>query len=255
MKGIILAAGRGSRLGSLTDDRPKCLVELAGRSLLDWQRAALEAGGLDDIAVVRGYRGEAFAATGLRTIDNPRWAETNMVRSLLCAQDLLRTETCLVSYADIVYHPDIIRALTETPSAIAVAYDKWWSLLWARRFSDPLSDAETFRLDGSRLKSIGQRAASVDEIEGQYMGLLRFTPRGWAAVERIVDAMDAEDVDRLDMTSLLQRLLMDGVDITAVPIEGRWCEVDSGTDLALYREIIEKVDQGRSTWAHDWRWQ
>ena len=85
MKAIILAAGRGSRLKGLTDDRPKCLVELGGVRLLDWQLAALKAAGIEDVVVVTGYRADLLQAEGVRTIHNPDWARTNMVRSLLCA--------------------------------------------------------------------------------------------------------------------------------------------------------------------------
>ena len=76
MRGIILAAGRGSRMGDLTDDRPKCLVELAGRSLLSLQRAALAAVGVSRTAIVRGYRGEMLEGMGMELFDNSRWAVT-----------------------------------------------------------------------------------------------------------------------------------------------------------------------------------
>ena len=92
MKALILAAGRGSRLRELTDDRPKCLVSLAGRPLLRWQHDALCAAGAKDVLVVRGYLAERLVpeAAGLpsgafATVDNPRWAQCNMLASLLCA--------------------------------------------------------------------------------------------------------------------------------------------------------------------------
>src|SRR5437870_5599387 len=89
MKAIILAAGRGSRMGALTADRPKCFAEIAGRTLLSLQMQALSASA-DSIAVVRGYRAEVFDGLPLHRFDNPRWAETNMVRSLMCADPWLR---------------------------------------------------------------------------------------------------------------------------------------------------------------------
>jgi choline kinase len=85
MRAIILAAGRGSRIRQLTDDRPKCLVELRGRPLLEWQVEALRGGGAREIGIVTGYRREMLAALGLREFHNPRWQDTNMVSSLECA--------------------------------------------------------------------------------------------------------------------------------------------------------------------------
>ncbi len=113
MRAIILAAGRGSRMGRLCAHQPKCLTILAGKSLLDWQLAALRAAGIQDLAVVRGYRLEKLTAPGLKYFDNRRWKETNMVSSLACADKWLSEETCIVSYADIVYHADIIKNLAD----------------------------------------------------------------------------------------------------------------------------------------------
>src|SRR5580658_4255630 len=76
-RAVILAAGRGSRMGHLGDDRPKCLVALEGKPLIERQIAALRRGGVEEIAVVRGYRAEMIDCPGLYYFANERWAETN----------------------------------------------------------------------------------------------------------------------------------------------------------------------------------
>ena len=58
MRVIIIAAGKGSRLNPLTDDKPKCMLELNGKSLLQYQIDALRGAGIDRIAVIRGYKKE-----------------------------------------------------------------------------------------------------------------------------------------------------------------------------------------------------
>ncbi|MFZ5427690.1 MAG: NTP transferase domain-containing protein [Thermodesulfobacteriota bacterium] len=108
---VILAAGRGSRMEELTRLKPKCLLELAGKPLLEWQLAALRAAGASGVTVVTGYRGEMIAGYGMNTVENPRWSETNMVSSLLCAAPLLESRECVVTYSDIVYGPSAVRAL------------------------------------------------------------------------------------------------------------------------------------------------
>ena len=104
MRAIILAAGRGSRLGHYGKDRPKCLVELGGISLIQRQLATLRSLGIEDIVLVTGYRAEMLALPGTRQILNPRWAETNMVESLFAAASSF-AEDFIVSYGDIVYEP------------------------------------------------------------------------------------------------------------------------------------------------------
>lgn len=237
MKAIILAAGRGSRMKSLTDERPKCLVELRGKPLLEWQLESLRAAGISDIAVVTGYKRELLAERGLSEFHNPRWAETNMVSSLACAESWLQGEPCIVSYSDIFYSPAAVQSLINSDATLAVTYDPNWLQLWTERFGDPLLDAETFRLTAAHtLAEIGNKPQSVDDVQGQYMGLLRFTPEGWAEVVRLRAELSPQQRDSMHMTNTLQRVIDAGrVPIEAVAYTGEWGEVDSSEDLSVYQ--------------------
>ena len=238
MKAIILAAGRGSRMKNLTDERPKCMVELRGKSLLEWQLQALREAEIDDIAIVTGYKREMFGQWKLKEFHNPRWAETNMVSSLACAYEWLEAEPCIVSYSDIFYDASAVTSLMMSDASLAVTYDPQWLKLWERRFGDPLLDAETFRLnDEGNLMEIGNKPITVDEVQGQYMGLLRFTPEGWAEVTRIRSKLSSIDCDKMHMTGTLQRVIDAGkLPIEAVPYQGEWGEVDSAEDLGAYQD-------------------
>lgn len=237
MKAIILAAGRGSRMKSLTDERPKCLVELRGKPLLEWQLESLRAAGISDIAVVTGYKRELLAGRGLSEFHNPRWAETNMVSSLAYAESWLQGEPCIVSYSDIFYSPVAVQSLINCEAALAVTYDPNWLQLWTERFGDPLLDAETFRLSATKtLAEIGNKPQSVDDVQGQYMGLLRFTSEGWAEVVRLRAELSPQQRDSMHMTNTLQRVIDAGrVPIEAVAYTGEWGEVDSSEDLSVYQ--------------------
>jgi len=161
--------------------------------------------------------------------------------SLAAASDWLRSGPVVISYADIFYGQDVVRDLAATPGDLVVAYDPAWRTLWTRRFADPLSDAETFRTDASgKLIEIGRRTTRIDEIEGQYMGLLKFTPAAWRAVEDLLAGVDAKTRDRMDMTTLLGALLESGFSIQTVGITGQWGEIDSSGDLELYEKMIRE---------------
>jgi L-glutamine-phosphate cytidylyltransferase len=240
-RALILAAGRGSRLGPHTEDRPKCLVELAAKPLISRQIAALRGGGVSSIGMVRGYLANRINIEDLTYFENPRWAETNMVMSLVAAAPWLRSDSVVVSYADIFYARDVVRDLATSSGDLVVAYDRNWRSLWTRRFADPLSDAETFRTDArGNLIDIGRRTTQIDEIEGQYMGLLKFTPPGWRAVESVLAAVDAKTRDAMDMTTLLRALLDSGFPIGTIAIAGQWGEIDSSSDLELYEKMISE---------------
>lgn len=247
MKAIILAAGRGSRMGRLTQNAPKCMIVLAGKPLIEWQIEAIREAGITGIGVVRGYMAGKIAYPGLVTFENPRWAETNMVMSLLRAGEWLSKEDCIVSYSDIVYPGETVAKLAAVRSDLAITYDVNWLKLWSERFADPLSDAETFRTDAQGvLTDIGNRAKTLDEIKGQYMGLLKFSPAGWARVSGLLDRLGLAQRDKLDMTSLLKRLLLDGMRIDTVPVTAPWLEVDNENDLRLYENRAK--ERGGRLW-------
>lgn len=241
MRAIILAAGRGSRLGHLGDNRPKCFVELEGRPLIEYQMAALRRGGVNEIGIVRGYRAEMIDFPDLSYFNNERWAETNMVMSLATAASWLREGPVIVSYADIFYRGELVRGLSEVPAELVITYDRNWRDLWARRFADPLADAETFRIDAAgQLLEIGGKTNRIEDIQGQYMGLLKFTPAAWNAVQALLSELDSGTRDRLDMTGLLRRLLIAKFPIGTLPTAGQWGEIDNPEDVALYESMVKK---------------
>jgi choline kinase len=240
-RAVILAAGRGRRMGDLGDDRPKCLVELAGKPLIERQIAALRHGGIDEIGVVRGYRAGMIDLPGLSYFTNDRWAETNMVMSLAAAASWLRSGPVIVSYADIFYRGDLVRGLAGAPGQLVITYDRAWRRLWSRRFADPLADAETFRIDAAgQLLEIGGKTTRIDDIEGQYMGLLKFTPPAWSAAEALLGTLDESTRNRLDVTGLLRRLLAGKqLRIDTFGTDGHWGEIDNPEDVMLYQTMVK----------------
>ena len=240
MRALILAAGRGSRMREQTENRPKCLVELGGEPLLHWQSRALRNAGVKSLGIVTGYRRDQLAARTDRAFHNDQWAETNMVASLCCARVWLEEEPVLVSYSDIFYPASTARRLAASPADIAISYDPDWLTLWQARFAHPLEDAESFALDGEGcLTDIGRKVDTLDAIGGQYMGLVKFTPDGWREVVACLAALDDAQLRRLDMTTLLGKLIERGARIQAVAHSGAWGEIDSASDLAYYQARID----------------
>lgn len=247
MRAVVLAAGEGNRLRPLTADRPKCLVELAGRPLLAWQLDALARAGVEDVTIVTGYRADAITV-GTRRVHNARYAETNMVASLMCARAAFDgADDVLIAYGDIVYEPRLVDALRATRSGIGVVVDRQWQRLWELRMEDPLADAETLRLDADGfLAELGRTPERVADIEGQYMGLVLV--RGEAATawcaryDALVPDGDYEgrDRDHMFMTAYLQLLIDDGVRIDAVGVDGGWLEVDTLDDLEAYDALRDR---------------
>lgn len=235
-------------MGRMTRSLPKCLLKIGGKTLLDWQIEALHGAGIREICIVTGYCRELLAHRGLREFHNPHWATTNMVFSLARAEEWLMAGPCVVTYADIFYGAGAVRRLLESRAAITVAYDPKWQKLWAQRFENPLEDAETFRISRhGHILEIGRKPKSAGEIQGQYMGLLKFTPRGWQAVEGIRSKMRPAENRALQMTQALDILVQaNRVEIKALPWRGFWGEVDQIRDLEIYRQKRRKPGSMRA---------
>ena len=245
MRAIILCAGLGSRLGSHTKTKPKCLVEFLGRTLLDWQTRALRQVGITDIILVGGYKKHLLERFNFKVAFNPRYRETNMLYSLLQArEDMLTDVDLLISYGDIIYEPRIVAELGRSRGDIVVAADSAWRSLWSLRFADPLEDAETFKTNqDGLLTEIGGTPQNYAQIDGQYRGLIKisqgYVPRFLDAAKALATA-DENIFDHLSMTEFLMSLIRSGEEINISWSQSGWLEFDNTTDLDLYTGLEQQ---------------
>ena len=249
---IILAAGKGTRLRPYTADRPKCMVELCGKPMLHRQLEVLRGAGLKNIVLVSGYRADRLDAPGISLVPNPRYAETNMVTTLFCAEPhMIPGQDLLVVYGDIVYEPRVLETVLRSQAPLSIAVDRQWRRLWEARMDAPLDDAETLKLENpDRIIELGKKPETYEEVQGQYMGLIKV--RGdkvrafrdaWQAMDR--DALyDGKDFDNMHMTSFLQHLIDAGWDARAAFTDGGWLEIDTAEELELFSAMQQ---QGRLT--------
>ncbi|MCG8314856.1 MAG: phosphocholine cytidylyltransferase family protein [Pseudomonadales bacterium] len=240
MMAVILAAGRGSRLGSLTDKAPKCFTEVLGKRLLDYQLAALRRAGITNIVLVSGYRANCFHeyADQVHLVHNESWDQGNMLLSLVSCEPQWRGQEFVISYSDIIYSSSIVRDLVCSPWDIGISYDPNWVTLWRARFGDELlDDAESFRIDNNKVIEIGNRVDDVKLIQGQYMGLLKFSPVGSNYLNRLLASLDKQQLAQWDMTRLLQQVIAEQ-ELGAVPCETPWFEVDNQVDLQVAENHI-----------------
>ena len=161
--------------------------------------------------------------------------QTNMAYSLTLASSWLRQGPCIVSYSDIFYGTDILSRLIASTKTIAVGFDPDWYKLWSSRFKNVLDDAETFSFDDrNMLIDSGQKANSISEIKGQYMGLMKLETSGWNKIEEIIKTKLAQSIRNCHLTDVLQALVKSGIDIETVPNFEEWGEVDNLNDLNFY---------------------
>ena len=246
-KAIVLAAGQGTRLRPITDDKPKCLVPLLGKPLLQLQAETLRGCGIDNILVVGGYRADAIENEGFEVVLNPKFESTNMVSSLFSAREALQDgQDIVIAYGDIVYQKQNLYALLNCKSEIALMIDRQWLELWSLRLDDPLSDAETLVVnDTGHVVELGKKPLNYDRINGQYTGLIKVRSDRVSALVSFYDDLDRTALydgkifDNMYMTSFLQALIDAGWPVEAAFVENGWLEVDSVEDLTTYQEMAK----------------
>ena len=256
---IILAAGQGSRLRPLTDNKPKALVPLLGKPLLERQISTLNAVGIEKIAIATGYQYDKIKQLGYPTYHNPDFATTNMVESLFAAREFFEhsNEDLVISYGDIVYQKNNIQTLLTAQGNLAVMVDSGWLSLWSARNENPLNDAETLKFNThGDIIEIGKKPKTLDDINGQYTGLIRISREKIHELIKLYDTLDRsksydnKSFKQMYMTSFLQTLIDLGWHVRPAYVEHGWLEVDTVADLTLY-EALSHSEELNKLWSPD----
>ena len=255
---ILIAAGRGKRLGAYTEEIPKCMVEVAGRPIFGWVWKALAAVGAKRLVVIRGYRGDVLE-TFVKSIvpdaifvDNDEWETNNVLLSLDKARAHLDRPT-YITYSDIVFTPGVARAAAASTAEIGLVIDREFRTIYEGRTEHPLDEGEVSDLmpDGT-VARVGKRALPPEDAIGEFIGLVRLGAggatifaRSLAALAHRFEGRDDQPFQRAAhyrnayLTDLLQELIDSGIQVDPILIEGQWREIDTGQDLDRARMLLE----------------
>ncbi len=243
---IIIAAGMGSRLEHFTDERPKCMVEVGGKSILQIQLDALRAHGIDDIHIVRGYLADRLVVPGATYYENPDFKNNNILHSLMFASEALEGPL-LTTYSDIVYKPSVVERLVASRHDISLVVDRQWAKAYEGRDDHPPEQAELTEMDGDRVTRVG-KVVGPEHAVGEFIGLAKYSAEGARMLRKTFEDVRAELGDdepfhnaklfrKAYLTDLFQELIDRGVHIGITPIDGDWREIDTVQDLQRVNEI------------------
>ena len=246
-KAIILSAGQGSRLGQLTHDRPKCLIEFNGRTLLDRQLDTLAACQVDEVTVVTGFNDHAIEAAlarraggpTVRTIYNPFYKVADNLGSLYVARDAIDGDTLVWNGDTLVSEPLMRRVLANRRQGIAVTIDR-----------KPAYDDDDMKVsvgDDGRLHAIGKRLPRAS-VNAESIGLLAFRGDGAARfVEAIDRAIRTAEGTTIWYLRVIHHLAQQS-DVWTLDIEGeQWGEVDFPEDLDSAEALCRSWDAARKS--------
>jgi L-glutamine-phosphate cytidylyltransferase len=242
---ILIAAGRGSRLGHNTDEIPKTLVPVMGRPMLDWILEALASAGFTrkDVVCVCGYADGVLRARypEFTFVKNEDWQSNNILLSLLCAREYL-TGGFVSTYADIVYDGAIVQQLVASNADICLGCDTAWRRRYVGRTQHPETDAEKLRAEGTRVLEISRTIAS-EAAQGEFIGVMKLSLDG---ARVFIDAFDRAEqsygggmfregrsFQKAYLLDLLQEMLEAGAVMQRENTAGGYMEIDTGQDLAM----------------------
>ncbi len=238
-KAVILSAGKGSRLLPLTADRPKCLIVLSGKTLLDWQLDVLQAADITDIVVVSGFRDhlvDAVAARrpGVRTLFNPFYHVSDNLGSVWMARAEFDRDLLLLNGDTLISRPLMARVLDAETGPVAVTIDE--------KSDYDADDMKVLRED-DRLLRIG-KALAPGRYNAESIGLLAFRGDGPRLfIEEVERMMRSSEGTRRWYLRAIDALAQAGADVRTVSIRGEeWQEVD-------FPEDVEKAEALTARWA------
>lgn len=247
MKAIIVAAGPSSRLLPITNDKPKCLLEVGGKTILQRQLETLKQCGIDDIVVVRGYKRELINFPDLRYYENTEFLNNNILRSLFYAESEMDDEF-IFSYSDIIYEKAIVQKLLQSEADISLIVDIDWINHYHGRHLHPVEEAELVTVEKGKITKIGKRIVAPDKAHGEFIGFAKFTKKGAEILKsnyrRVINQYGnkpfqrAVSVEKAYLTDMIQELIDTGYVITNVDIRGGWMEIDTPQDLERARKCF-----------------
>jgi L-glutamine-phosphate cytidylyltransferase len=249
MKMIILAAGQGTRLMPLTINKPKCMVEYRKKPIINYILEVAKKCRIDRIGVATGYKKDVLMdhlqGEELSFFTNPHYDKTNMVSTLFSAKSFM-DDDLIISYSDIVYKKEVLDSLIDADGDFNVVVDRNWKELWSLRMENPLNDLETLKVKNGNIIELGKKPDSYDDIEGQYIGLIKISKNIINQVKKYYENLEKNttinknNFENMYMTSFIQMLIDDFCEVKPVYISGGWIEIDSCEDLRKMEDIDEK---------------
>ncbi len=240
INGIILAAGKGRRLKNF--NKPKSLIIKKNKYLIEHIIENFKQNKIYNITIVTGYKSNEIKKVlrkyKVKFIFNKKWKNTNMFYSLLQADKLLSKNFSIVSYADIFYKSSAIKMLNKNKNDISLTSFKNWKKLWQRRFANPLSDLESFKVNTKNfIKEIGQKPKNYKDINGQYMGVFALTPIGWKKIKNLT-FNSGLNLKKISLTEILNKIIKNNVKVKAINYTNEFFEIDYKKDLKMITKNI-----------------
>lgn len=250
VKALIIAAGLGSRLYSYTENLPKCMLKFGGKTLLQRQLEVYREHNIRNISLIRGYKKEKINYPGIKYYENPEYEKNNILNSLFCAEEEINGHI-IISYSDILIESQIINRVLKSDRDISIVVDIDWRGYYVNRKEHPIEEAENVIFDANNsVVDIGKIATNKNDVHGEFIGMMKLTPRGAEIFKRhfrYAKALHwgkpfqrARTFEKAYLTDLIKEMVDLGVPIHCIIIERGWKEIDTVED---YKNALKEFEE------------
>ncbi|HLD14989.1 MAG TPA: isocitrate lyase/phosphoenolpyruvate mutase family protein [Candidatus Nanoarchaeia archaeon] len=245
VKAVILAAGFDQAMAQFIQNKPKCMLEVDGKSLLEKQIDSLHEVGINDITVIRGYKKDAVNVKGVKYFDNDNYANTSSIDGLFLAKDELNAST-VVMYSDILFERQILERLLTAKGDISLVVDRSLKENVDRtKHLDKLEIVQTSRGSSSETRYMGDniilkagralKDLSLREADGEFIGMAYISKKMWPDMLKIYESMPKDKPKGL--IALFDKAIEAKHKVSAVDIYRGWTEIHSYQD---YAKLLER---------------
>jgi len=250
MKAIILAAGEGSRMGKLTQNIPKPLVMVNGKSIIERQLSILKQNKILDVIIVTGSHNEKFNFKNVVYVNDLEHKKHDTLGSLITARDYMNDEI-IITYADQIFDEKIMESINNFSGDIGIAVDLDWEKNYVNRDQHPKSEAENVLINGNEILEIRKNISECKKNEkiGECLGLMKLSRKGskifldkYSELEISHQGKfhNASSLEKALISDMIQELIDSEINVEPIYVSGKWCEIDTPQDLEIARKIFEE---------------
>lgn len=249
MKIIVIAAGSGKRLGKNSENVPKYLLDVNGRTILEYQLAVFKKYNFEKIIIVTGSHKEKFVDKKFTLVEDVNYNKHDILGSLMEARKHIKNDVLIV-YSDIIFDDSILKQVVESDVDIGIAIDLDWEKAYELRTEHPKTEAENVLLDKNRnLLEIKKNIQfHQGKTVGEFLGILKLSKNGADIFIKKFEELEkfhtnafhmAPSLEKAYLTDMIQELIDSKIKVTPIIVSGKWCEIDTMQDLQRAAKMFQ----------------
>ena len=245
---IILNAGSGTRLGELTKNLPKGLLDINGKSLIERQIENFSSKNIEKILLIVGPNSDKFNLKNVDYVFDETYNEHEQLGSLFAAKKFMINDV-IISFGDVLVEKNVFEQIIKSSFDIGLAIDLNWKQNYIDRSMHPESEADLVKIESDLITKIQKNLVKKDvEKIGEFLGIMKLNKNGAKIFVETYNKLQelhnekfhtADSFNKAFLTDFIQELIDREIPINPILINGNWLEIDTSQDLDSAREKIK----------------